>query len=43
MGHSAGIVALEIEVDKAWQSVEKFQTHAEVVLDKVDLIITKNK
>ena len=43
MGHSAGIEALEIEVDKAWQAVEKFQTHAEVVLDKVNLIITKNK
>ena len=43
MGHSAGIVALETEVDKAWQSVEKFQTHAEVVLDKVNLIVTKNK
>ena len=43
MGHSAGIEALEIEVDKAWQAVEKFHTTADVVLDKVNLIVTKNK
>ena len=43
LGHSAGIAALEVEVGKAWDKVEAFQANSAVAMDKVELLVTKNK
>ena len=43
VGHKAGIVALEDDLVKAWESVESFVDKPDIVIDKVALIVLKNK
>ena len=43
VGHKAGIVALEDDLVKAWESVESFVDKPDIVIDKVALIVLTNK
>ena len=43
LGHKAGIVALEDDLVKAWESVESFFDKSDIVIDKASLIVLKNK
>ena len=43
LGHKAGIVALEDDFTKAWEKVQSYFDLPEVEIDKVSLLLLKNK